>query len=518
MKCHWKKRMVILASAFLFTLSAAAEPLPVQAAAKTAEEFREEAEARKLLPVETDAIENWPTGPKIGAQGAVLMDADSGAVLYGKNIHEHLYPASTTKLMTSLVAAEQCRDLNEQVEFSHDAVFTVGPGATSLGIDVGERLTMEQCLYGMLVHSANEVCNAVGEHIAGSMEAYADLMNEKAAELGCVDSHFVTLNGLHDDGHYTSPYDLALIARAFFSNELLAKISGVSRYYIPKTSFQPDDDVYCNSHDLMLPGRKYAYEGIIGGKTGYTDTSRQTFVACAERDGMRLICVIMKEESPDQFLDTKELLDWGFANFHKINVSETDTRYQIDAENFFHTDEDIFGNSEPILEMDPESCIILPNNASYSDTESTISYHTEGAQDVAEIIYTYHGAYVGSAMVTLAEEEPAYFDFSSPTVTSEPTDSTKPQKEDNVIFINVLKVALWVLGLAAAGILLLFLAAYLRRSLNQKKRQRRRRIKKQIPSFGKELGKGSSHHLSYYDYDYEPKLVHNVKRKKRRRR
>ncbi len=536
MNIHRKKRIAAVLSAFLFISIVFTHQITVHAALNmTAEQLQEAMEERKLLPIQSDSIKDWPQGPQIGAQGAILMDADSGAVLYAKNIHERLYPASTTKILTSLVALEHVSNLNELVEFSHDAVFSVGPGATSLGIDVGEKLTFEQCLYGILVHSANEVCNAVGEHIAGSMEAYAELMNQKARELGCTDSNFVTLNGLHDEDHYTSPYDLALIAKAFFSNELLAKISGVSRYYIPQSEYQPDDDVYCNSHDLLLPGRKYAYDYIIGGKTGYTDDARQTLVSCAEKDGMRLICVIMKEESPNQFTDTQTLYDWGFSNFHKVSVSEEDTRYQIDTDNFFQTDNDIFGSSKPLLSMDPDSTIILPINASYEDTVSSISYDTGNRQNVAEIRYTYNDAYVGSAYITLAQEERTEFDFGAQTAedlsdtatsASENTGATPAgngpnteadASEDHPIFINVVKVILWILGIAAGLFLLLLIITYIRRYLANRRRRRRRNADRGISSSVKRKKRRKRRRPRYSDYDYKPNYSFNNKKKGRKR-
>ena len=194
-----------------------------------------------------------------------------------------------------------------------------------MGMDVGQSITMEQCLYGILVYSANEVCNAVGEHIAGSISGFVDMMNAKAAELGCTDSHFVTTNGLHDENHYTSPYDLATIARAFFSNETLTRIAGTSHYTIEPTATQPDlIDLYTHN---KLTNNTYPYEGYIGGKTGYTSQAHQTLVSCAERNGMKLICVVMKEDAPAQFTDTIALFDYGFNNFSRVNVAQNETNY-----------------------------------------------------------------------------------------------------------------------------------------------------------------------------------------------
>ena len=140
------------------------------------------AEDRKSLPVESNEIENWPNGPLIGAESAIVMEAETGIILYSKNIHEQLYPASTTKILTCLIAAENS-SLDEMVTFSQEAVFSVTPGGSHMGMDVGEALTMEEALYGVLVGSANETANAVAEHVGGSIEGFSDLMNKRAAEL-----------------------------------------------------------------------------------------------------------------------------------------------------------------------------------------------------------------------------------------------------------------------------------------------------------------------------------------------
>ena len=189
-----------------------------------------ESEDRLAIPIETNETENWPDGPEVQAQSAILMDAESGAILYEKNIHEQLYPASTTKILTCLIATEQC-ELNETVVFSHDAVFDTPRNSSHIAIDEGEELTVEQCLNAILIASANEVAFGLAEHIVDSdWEDFSEIMNARAKELGCVDSNFVNPNGLPDENHYTSAYDLAMIGRAFFSNELLCKISSTARF------------------------------------------------------------------------------------------------------------------------------------------------------------------------------------------------------------------------------------------------------------------------------------------------
>ena len=280
---------------------------------------------------ESAAISTLP--PAVEAESAILMDADTGVILYEKNIHTRQYPASITKIMTALLAQENC-DMDEVITFSHTAVYTVERGSSNIGIDENETLTMEDALYALLLASANEVANGIAEHISGSVDAFAELMNDRAKELGCEDTHFINPHGLPNDNHYTSAYDMALIARAFFSYENLSTISGTAFYHINATATQPDE-IDLGNHNKMLPGTNrgsgYYYEGLVGGKTGYTDMARQTLVTCAERDGVRLICVVMKDESPSQYKDSAALYDYGFANYRKISAWDvTDGQKLID--------------------------------------------------------------------------------------------------------------------------------------------------------------------------------------------
>lgn len=473
--CYKLKRIKrSILSAFLL-LSVICTGINAYAAPATTEEALAEAEERKSLPVQSNQIENWPAGPAIGAESAILLEANTGVILYAKNIDEKMYPASTTKLMTCLIAAENC-ELNETVTFSHNAVFSIESGSSNIGIDEGQSMPMEECLYGILAASANEVANAVAEHVAGSTEAFAEMMNEKAAELGCKNTHFVNAHGLFDEDHYTSAYDLALIAKAFFQNELLAKIGNTSSHHFEATASQPDDFIVRNKHQLITGA--IPYEGIKGGKTGYTDEARQTLVTCAEQKGMKLICVIMKEESPEQFYDTVKLFDYGFTNFSVINVSENETRYSIQNSNFFNTSNDIFGDSNPILALNTDSYLIVPKAASFDELDSEISYDTDNEEEIAEINYYYHGAYLGTATVDLAKETPDY-EF------TQSTDSFPESKtnEPDIIVVNIKTVLLIVLAIAILLIIIIVLHSvmnnynFLNNGKTVRKRSRKRNRK-----------------------------------------
>lgn len=479
-------------SAFLCIFILIGTPLSIYAAPASLEEALADAEARKSLPIQSNQIENWPAGPAIGAQSAILVDANTGVVLYAKNVDEKLYPASTTKLMTCLLAVENCQ-LDEMIKFSHNAVFSIGKGSSNIGIDEGQSMPLEECLYGILVSSANEVANAVAEHIAGSTDAFAEMMNEKAAELGCKNTHFVNAHGLYDENHYTSAYDLALIAKAFFQNELLSKIGNTPSHHFQATATQPDDFVERNKHRLITG--EIACEGIKGGKTGYTDEARQTLVTCAEQNGMKLICVVMKEETPEQFYDTVKLFSYGFTNFSAVNVLENESNYSIQNSNFFNTSNDVFGNSKPILALNPDSYLIIPKTIVFDDLDSEISYDVTKENEVAIINYYYHGAYVGNATVDLAKNGPATYDF-----TEKKQEEPETEKEPNVIIVNIKTVLLTILIIAFILIAIFVIRSIInsysfldggRSSKRRKRMQRRNRKGKGGPHFSSSRFKGS---------------------------
>ena len=407
--------------------------------------------ANRAISIESNEIDGWPEGPVVSAEAAILMELETGTILYEKNIHAKEYPASTTKILTTLLVSEHC-SLDEIVTFSHDAVFDTPRNSNHVSMNVGDTLTIKKCLQAILIRSANEVSYAVAEHIGGTREAFIDMMNERAAELGCVDSHFANPNGLPDEDHYTSAYDLARIGRAFFSNEMLCKTTLMPTLRLTNSN---GDLVDANKMEL-LPGKAHAYEYIIGCKTGYTDTARSCLVSCAEKDGMKLICVVLKDESPYQYEDTISLYNYGFSNFEKVNVSRAETRYTIEDTGFY-SDNDIFGSSQPILQLDSDACVILPKSIEFGSLDSSLTYTTDNyatdSDEVALIHYSYHGVPLGSASINLATGGKRGYTFVSIDTEAE----TARKKLPTVIFINVLKVFLWIVGIAVVLFFLIFL-------------------------------------------------------------
>lgn len=463
-----KQKYAFIISTAIISINVFLSPLSAYAVA----DYQAEAEARKSMTIESNLLENWPAGPQIGAESAILMEANTGAVLYAKNINEKLYPASVTKILTALIAVENCK-MDEIVSFSSDAVHSINwKEDANMGINAGDQITMEQCLYGLLVGSANEAAYAIAEHISGlgNISGFAEIMNNKAKELGCTNSNFVTPNGIHDENHYTSTHDLALIAQAFFSNELLSKMSSTTSYHIPKTSTQPRDDMIVWAKSKLLPGKEYAYDDLVGTKTGFTTEARQTLVSCAQKNGLKLICVIMKEETPNQFTDTIELFDYGFNNFTAISISDKDSKYVIDNSSFFTTDTDFFGSSKPILQLNPEDYIVLPISATFEETVSELTYDNLDFNEIARINYNYNGVNIGHASIIPVEDSKATFDFGSKPVIS------KNEKQDNkTIFINVKNIIIAIILISFVLIIIFMVRSLI---INTKRYKRRSKIMK----------------------------------------
>lgn len=270
--------------------------------------------------IQSNTIEGWPQGPQVEAGAAIVIDNQTGAVLYSKNADQKEYPASITKIMTVLLALEK-GNLSDTVTFSENAVYSIEFGSSHLGLTEGEQLTMEQCLYGIMMASANEISNAVAEHIAGDIDTFVQMMNDKAAELGCTGTHFVNVHGLHDENHYVTAHDMALITREALKHEKFREIIGTVEYHYDETNLV-DEKRYFMNHHKMLWEDGMVYDGCLGGKTGYTDEAWNTLVTVASRDGMELVCVVLRVPGLyKSYEETKLLLDYGYQDFKETVIS-----------------------------------------------------------------------------------------------------------------------------------------------------------------------------------------------------
>lgn len=430
-----------------------------------------------LGKVDVKAADYWPDAPETLSPSVILMEESTGTILYEKNSDEAHYPASITKIMTTLLALEN-GNLSDMVTFSDDAINnTEGSG---IARDYGEQMTLEQCLYGVMLESANECAYAVAEHVGGTVENFVDMMNAKAKELGCTNTHFANPHGLQDENHYTTAHDMALIAQAAYQNETFRIIIGTKMYTIPPTNKHAEETVLRNHHDMLCTyhnaNRKYLYPYCVGGKTGYTATANSTLVTYAEKDGMTLICVVMNTQSPNQFIDTVNLFDYAFDNFQVLNVAENDTNYSAETT----VDNGNLDNIAPFVELDKDAVIVLPKTAEFSDTSSSVEYNDSDSEIAGSITYTYAGRNVGKANIKTTGVVVEGYAFDN--------ESTEDEEQEAVSTVQVkpIVVVLLIVAVILLGVLLFFLKRFYdnyyiikhNRAVRRDRKDQKRRIRK----------------------------------------
>lgn len=336
----------------------------------------------------------WPASSALYGEAAVLIEASTGTILYEKKCHKKMYPASITKIMTALLTIENC-SLDETVTFSENAVNSLSYDDANIGCLVGEQMSVKECLYALMLSSANEVATALGEHIAGSTAKFADMMNARAKQAGAKDTHFVNANGLHDENHYVTAYDMAMITRDASQYPLFNEIVNSTTYTIKKNNKRKESFTSYQRHKMVWPTSGYYYDGIIGGKTGFTDQSGTTLVTYAKRNGMTIIAVVLKSNGNNVYNDTKILLDYGFNNFNLVNVSENDSRF---SENNASSLKSPFCSNKESIYIDKDSNVVIPKTAKFSQLTATFNFkNTEDS--FATINYTFGDRTVGTAKV-----------------------------------------------------------------------------------------------------------------------
>lgn len=358
------------------------------------------------------AAAKWPKGPDQGSlssASAIVMELSTGTVLYSKNIHKKHYPASITKIMTSLLTLENSSP-SDVVTFTEAEAHGIETGSSSMYCVPGEKFTIEQVLYGIMLQSANEMCLVAADHVAGSVDKFVEMMNQRVAQLGLKDTHFMNPNGLHNDDHYTSAYDMACIAREAWKNPSFQKICGTRTYQVKSTNKRKASEILGGqllNHHQMINGyetsSRYEKDYVIGGKTGYTSMAHSTLVTFAEKDGMQLVSVIMKGNSskqgePNEYTDTTRILDYAFEKFskHAVNGENSDVN-----ENLFNTFDSYFNADQSPLRLSAESAVILPKGVALRKAKQQIQYDNsvklqDGENVIGTVKYTYDGRMVGS--------------------------------------------------------------------------------------------------------------------------
>lgn len=437
---------------------------------------------------------DWPYDTGIQAEAGSLMDVDSGTMIFGQNSHVEYPPASITKILTALVVLEHVDDLSEIVTFTESAMLNVEPDSgNKLSLVIGDTMTVEDALYALLLQSVNQSANALAEHVAGSMSAFVDMMNAKLVELGCEESHFENPSGLNGDTQNVSAYDMAKIACAAFSNEKLLEISSTESHKIGPIENHPNGITVRQEHRLVItddPDSEYYFPEAVAGKTGYLIKAGNTLVTYAEKDGRRLVSVILKGSPRQYFIDGKELLRFGFDSFYNADIAENETRY-VTGE----TPVEIGGISyaPADLEIEDGRVITLPEEAVFADAEPVLvgpegmdEDHPERA--VGMIQYEYNERKIGSAYLMLKETavpaaaedaQAAPADDPVPPVETEETgaenEKADKEKEDKGSFPIVPILLVLLLGAGGAGGYYWFINEKKREAEAAAKRRERRR-------------------------------------------
>ena len=325
--------------------------------------------------IATNSISGWPQASDISSEAAVVMEDSTNTILYSKNADEVLYPGSTVKIMTCLLALENCQ-LTDEVTMTATGVSGVTDGGASIASQVDEVFTIEQCLYAIMVASANDIALQIAEHTGGSVEAFVQMMNDRATALGCTNTVFTNPTGLPDENQHTTAHDMALIMQAAIQSDAFRTIAAATSYTIPATNKAAARNL-TSKFTMTDTGNSGFYEGCIGGKEGYTEASGSTLVCAAQRNGMTLISVVLKGASGQTAPDAASILNYGFDQFQIASLGDSDFS--------------IISGGE----------VVLPVGA------STDSLTTQDSQNGNEIqrTYLFGGTPVGSATLEVVEAQ-----------------------------------------------------------------------------------------------------------------
>ena len=409
--------------------------------------------------------------PDLTAEGAIVIDADTGIVIYNKNMNERLYPASTTKIMTVLLALEN-GNLTDVIKHSHNAVFNIGASSSHIGMRENEEITLEQALYAMLLASANEVCMAVAEYVSGSVEDFVELMNKKAKELGALDTNFVNPHGFHDDNHYTTSYDLSLIMKEALKYDKFKEVIATDTYTIPETNIVNESRVLNNTNKMIKSWSEFYYPNVIGGKTGFTDEAKNTLVTYAKNGNSSIISVVLKCEGKNVYSDTAKLLDYGFSIYENIEIFDKST---FTSENTYTVTQTFNENTINLgdIKISPENnlSLNLPNTIDTSKIKQVLNMPEVivAPVNISDVVgtldFVYDDKVIGS--VNLVSET---------SVQAIPeTKLVRNAKIKKVVNI-MLKLLVYFIVFIIVSVLTLFISAAIVRNNRKKKRRKLRFI------------------------------------------
>lgn len=377
----------------------------------------------------------WADSPSIIGESGIVMEVSTGTILYEKNMHEAHYPASITKIMTALLAIENC-EMDEIVTVPPEAVYMEDKG-THIALDAGEQLTVEQCLYAVMLASANDAAYALAEHVGGTYENFIRMMNEKAEEIGCQNTNFTNPHGLPDENHVTSAYDMALITKAALQCDMFKEVSGTSYYEIPPTEHQKDLICMYNHHK-MIGKTEFQNEEVFAGKNGYTDAAGHTLVTCAKRGDMVIICVVIQDQGEYVYQDTLELLNYCLDGFSKEKISEDKAFFEEMLKKENPNFENCF-----ISKFDVDnSYVIIPKEADISDLNIKFDY---GEAETVTAQYFYEEHLVGQvdfAVDGIQTESDSLRDAVEEPLSEEKEDKESSFNWKHIIFIIMVGITI----------------------------------------------------------------------------
>lgn len=349
----------------------------------------------------------------ITSEAVLIMENSTGKIVYEKNGYDQRYPASTTKILTAILTIEHC-NLSETTTASEYAIRSIPSGYSTANIQIGETLSIKDLLYALMLQSANEAAVILAEHVSGSMEAFCDLMNEKAKEIGCKNTHFVNPNGVHSKEHYSTAYDLALIAQYAMKNPTFREIVKTTSYTLPATTAYPSDTrTFTNTNALIIYDNRdrldnYYYEYATGIKTGYTSYAKNCLVSSAEKNGMEYFCVVLGAEVQyaytgtysARYVDTISLFDYAFDNFsfRKLKSGNSNVKtVQIDNATKDTKNLDLITHDDitALVSIDSKDSPFEPNISlkdglkapiSKGDVVGQISYDIEGIKYTSDLL------------------------------------------------------------------------------------------------------------------------------------
>ena len=350
----------------------------------------------------------WPKyDEQIYSKSAIVLDADSGVILYEKNPNERMYPASIVKVMTAVVTLDSVLNLNETVNFTYNAVTKdIDKNSTTIGASAGDTLTVKECLYSILLPSANDAANALAEHVAGSINDFVLLMNNKAKELGMNDTNFTNPSGLHDDNQYTTAHDLSLLMQYAISKPMFLQISStfsfthapIRKYKNPNNS----NNTVLNNNNMITPGSRYYYNRTTSGKTGHTKEAGYNIACSARENNMNLVFVGLGCSKIEQrFLDAISLFKFCYKNYKSLLINKTDFRFNYDVDT-------LTINRIKLVDILKLTCkdnyhVTMPMNVNFDDLESVLTFNMENSYDnknaIGSIQYYLDGKPVGMCYI-----------------------------------------------------------------------------------------------------------------------